>query len=76
MVDKSLQREVDKLVDGVLSGRVNRRELLQRAAALGIAVPGVLLARATPDAVAARHDGARPGRHPQAGWLSPGHHRR
>jgi peptide/nickel transport system substrate-binding protein len=53
MVDKSLQREVDKLVDGVLSGNINRRELLQRAAALGIAVPGVLLARAAPDAVAA-----------------------
>src|SRR5215212_7560774 len=51
--DKSLQCEVDKLVDGVLSGRVNRRELMQRAAALGIAVPGVLLARAAPDAMAA-----------------------
>ncbi len=59
MVDKSLQREVDKLVDGVLSGRVNRRELLQRAAALGIAVPGVLLARAAPDALAAPRAMAR-----------------
>ena len=59
MVDKSLQREVDKLVDGVLSGRVNRRELMQRAAALGIAVPGVLLARAAPDAMAAPRVTAR-----------------
>ena len=59
MVDKSLQREVDKLVDGVLSGNINRRELLQRAAALGIAVPGVLLARAAPDAVAAPRATAR-----------------
>jgi len=55
VADKSLQREVDKLVDGVLSGRVNRRELMQRAAALGIAVPGLLLARAAPDAMAASH---------------------
>ena len=59
MVDKSLQREVDKLVDGVLSGNINRRELLQRAAALGIAVPGVLLARSAPDAVAAPRATAR-----------------
>jgi peptide/nickel transport system substrate-binding protein len=59
MVDKSLQREVDKLVDGVLSGNINRRELLQRAAALGIAVPGVLLARAAPDAMAAPRATAR-----------------
>jgi peptide/nickel transport system substrate-binding protein len=59
MVDKSLQREVDKLVDGVLSGNINRRELLQRASALGIAVPGVLLARATPDAMAAPRATAR-----------------
>ena len=59
MVDKSLQREVDKLVDGVLSGNINRRELLQRAAALGIGVPGVLLARAAPDAVAAPRATAR-----------------
>src|SRR5829696_6491026 len=28
VVDKSLQQEVDKLIDGVLSGHVNRRELL------------------------------------------------
>jgi len=59
MVDKSLQREVDKLVDGVLSGNINRRELLQRAAASGITVPGVLLARAAPDAVAAPRATAR-----------------
>jgi ABC-type transport system substrate-binding protein len=59
VVDKSLQREVDNLVDGVLSGRVNRRELMQRAAALGIAVPGVLLAQAAPDAMAAPRVTAR-----------------
>ena len=59
MVNKRLQREVDKLVDGVLSGRVNRRELVQRAAALGITIPGVLLARAAPDAMAAPRVTAR-----------------
>jgi peptide/nickel transport system substrate-binding protein len=59
MVDKSLQHEVDKLVDGVLSGNINRRELLQRAAVLGIGVPGVLLARAAPDAMAAPRATAR-----------------
>ena len=57
MVDK---RELHNLVDGVLSGRVNRRELLQRAAALGIAVPGVLLMRAAPDAAAAPRAQAAP----------------
>ena len=59
MVDKRLQREVDKLIDGVLSGHVNRRELLQRAAALGISVPGVLLARTTPGIIAAPSKTAR-----------------
>ena len=40
MSDKRLHREVNELVEGVLSGRVNRRQLIQRAAALGITVPG------------------------------------
>ena len=52
-------RQSSNLVDGVLSGRVNRRELMQRAAALGIAVPGVLLARAAPDVMAAPRVTAR-----------------
>ena len=49
MVDK---HELMKLVDGVLTGKVTRRELAQRAAALGFVVPGVLAMRATPDAAA------------------------
>jgi peptide/nickel transport system substrate-binding protein len=53
VADKNLQRAVDRLVDGVLSGQIHRRELLWRAAALGIGVPGVLLSRAVPDVVAA-----------------------
>ena len=44
MVDK---QEVMKLVDGVLSGKVNRRELMQRAAVLGFVVPGVLAMRSS-----------------------------
>ena len=46
------RREVNNLVEEVLSGRVNRRELMLRAAALGITVPGVLLMRAAPDVAA------------------------
>jgi peptide/nickel transport system substrate-binding protein len=46
MVEK---QELMKLVDGVLTGKVTRRELAQRAAALGFVVPGVLAMRATPD---------------------------
>jgi hypothetical protein len=38
---------------GCSAGRANRRELMQRAAALGIAVPGVLMSRAVPDVTAA-----------------------
>ena len=41
----------DKLVIDALSGRIDRRTLLRRAAAMGIAVPGVLLLR-TPGALA------------------------
>lgn len=57
MVDK---QEVMKLVDGVLSGKVNRRELMQRAAVLGFAVPGVLAMRAVPEAAAAPRAQATP----------------
>jgi peptide/nickel transport system substrate-binding protein len=53
MTDLSLQRTVARLVDDVLSGHITRRELMLRAAALGIAVPGVLLSRAAPDIAAA-----------------------
>ncbi|MGI8477543.1 MAG: ABC transporter substrate-binding protein [Thermomicrobiales bacterium] len=41
------RNEIHELFSGVLSGRVNRRQLLERAASLGIAVPGVLLMRAS-----------------------------
>lgn len=60
MVDK---QEVAKLVDGVLKGQVSRRELMQRAAVLGFAVPGVLAMRAVPDAAAAprAQDTPKPG---------------
>jgi ABC-type transport system substrate-binding protein len=46
------RREVNKLVEGVLNGRINRRQLMHKAAALGITVPGVLLMRAAPDVAA------------------------
>ncbi len=57
MVDK---QEVMKLVDGVLSGKVNRRELMQHAAVLGFVVPGVLAMRAVPEAAAAPRAQATP----------------
>ena len=40
--------EIDRLVEGVLSGRIDRRQLMTAAAALGIAVPGALAMRAAP----------------------------
>ena len=40
--------EIDRLVEGVLSGRLDRRQLMTAAAALGIAVPGALAMRAAP----------------------------
>ncbi len=43
---------LDLLVDAVLSGRVSRRELVQIAGAMGIAVPGALLMRAPGNALA------------------------
>jgi ABC-type transport system substrate-binding protein len=52
MTDNDLHRDVKKLVDDVLNGRVNRRQLLQRAAALGITVPGILMMRAVPEVTA------------------------
>jgi peptide/nickel transport system substrate-binding protein len=57
MVDKGALTE---LVDGVLRGTVTRRELMQRAAALGVAVPAVLAMHAVPDAVAAPRAQAEP----------------
>ncbi|MEA2584570.1 MAG: peptide/nickel transport system substrate-binding protein, partial [Thermomicrobiales bacterium] len=52
VADNDKQREVNKLVEGVLSGRINRRQLMRRAAALGITVPGVLMMHAAPDVAA------------------------
>jgi len=43
--------EIGKLIDDALRGRIDRRTLLERAAAMGIAVPGVLLMR-TPGVLA------------------------
>lgn len=43
--DETRRRQVNRLVDDALSGRIDRRELLRRAATLGVAVPGLLLAR-------------------------------
>lgn len=40
--------EIDRLVEGVLSGRLDRREFMTAAAAMGIAVPGALALRAAP----------------------------
>ncbi len=47
-VDRVRRGAINRLVDGVLAGRVDRRELLRRSAALGFVVPGVLLIRAAP----------------------------
>jgi peptide/nickel transport system substrate-binding protein len=44
--------EVKRLVDDVLSGRINRRQLMTRAAALGIGVPGLLAMQSPRDAFA------------------------
>jgi ABC-type transport system substrate-binding protein len=52
VADNEKRRQVNRLVEDVLSGRVNRRQLMQRAAALGITVPGVLMMRAAPDVAA------------------------
>lgn len=49
--DKRQRQAVNRLVDEALTGRIDRRRLLQGAAALGIAVPGVLL-NLTPSVVA------------------------
>ncbi len=46
------RNEIERLVDSVLSGRIDRRELVRRAAVLGIAVPGVLAMRAVPGVAA------------------------
>ena len=64
MTDKIRRRQVNQLVEGVLSGRVDRRELVKRAAALGVAVPGVLMMRAAPP-VAAQE--ATPATQPKTG---------
>ena len=61
MVDK---HEVNRLVTGVLEGRIDRRELMRKAAALGITVPGVLVLRAVPEtgaALRAQDAAAKPG---------------
>ena len=42
------QAKSENLVDDVLSGRIDRRQLFIRAAALGIAVPGILALQAAP----------------------------
>lgn len=57
MIDKGALTE---LVDGVLRGTVTRRELMQRAAVLGVTVPAVLAMHAAPDAVAAPRAQAEP----------------
>jgi peptide/nickel transport system substrate-binding protein len=44
--------EVKRLVDDVLSGRINRRQLMARAAALGIGVPGLLAMQSPGDVFA------------------------
>jgi len=53
-VDQVRRGAINRLVDRVLEGRVNRRELLRRSAALGFVVPGVLLIKAAP---AGAHEG-------------------
>ena len=58
--DKTRRRAVNQLVEGVLEGRVDRRELLRRGAALGIAVPGVLLLHAAPGTAQEATPGATP----------------
>jgi peptide/nickel transport system substrate-binding protein len=47
------RNEVHTLVQDVLAGRINRRELLLKAAAMGIVVPGVLAMQAAADVSAA-----------------------
>ena len=44
----SRESEIRQLVDDVLNGRIDRRQLLTRASALGIGVPGILAALARP----------------------------
>lgn len=55
-MDETVRRAaITSLVDEVLAGRVNRRDLLQRAATIGFAVPGVLMMRAlAPERAAAQ----------------------
>lgn len=50
------RREVNRLVEDALSGRIDRRELMKRAAILGIAVPGVLAMRTAPSLAAAKQE--------------------
>jgi peptide/nickel transport system substrate-binding protein len=45
-------RTLDQLTDGVMRGTITRRDLLEAAAAMAIAVPGALVMRAAPAAYA------------------------
>jgi peptide/nickel transport system substrate-binding protein len=57
VVDKNA---VKHLFDDALNGRISRRELMQRAAVLGVAVPGLVAMKAAPDAAAAPRAQATP----------------
>ncbi len=54
MAENDRGRDVEQLVDDALNGRINRRQLVQRAAALGIVVPGVLALRTMPEVASAQ----------------------
>ena len=57
MVEK---RAITELFDDALNGRITRRQLMQRAAILGVAVPGLVAMRAAPDVAAAPRAQATP----------------
>ena len=54
------KRAITELFDDALNGRITRRQLMQRAAILGVAVPGLVAMRAAPDVAAATRAQATP----------------
>jgi len=51
---------ITNLFDDALNGRITRRDLMQRAAVLGVAVPGLVATKAAPDVAAAPRAQATP----------------
>jgi len=53
VTENEQSRELTKLVDDALNGRISRRQLAKGAAALGVVLPGILALRTMPDVEAA-----------------------